>query len=325
MINEQWLMLGTIRGVGTVSVDGASLRGEGGASNPQLVVPLNVRMSNQPREAMLALVRVRAWLGTEQHVWPGNALCPPAIEDLLASFPVRSLPEGQNSDQVQLRFFLTPHQIEELERRRHAAPGDTSALYLRLEPVVVGLRTFKEMVPGQVPQSGNWAQHFGLYSDLAVFWTASVSPIQIEVELSSWLRTVLPGLGYDTIRLLDVRLPPPLPDSPSAGAEFDKARRALDAHRYEECVAACRGLLGMWERELDATKDRRVAQVLAERRGLSEDDPRRWFVDALWKASRDVVSTAHHPEGTSAEFQASDARLILLLTAALSEYVASAR
>lgn len=129
MIDEQWLTLGSTRGVATVSVDGASLRGEGGASNPQLVVPVTVRMSNQPREAMLALVRVRAWLGTDQHVWPGSALCPPAVEDLLASFPVRSLPEGQNSDQVQLRFFLTPRQVEEMERRRHASGSETFALY----------------------------------------------------------------------------------------------------------------------------------------------------------------------------------------------------
>jgi hypothetical protein len=47
------------------------------------------------------------------------------------------------------------------------------------------------------------------------------------------------------------------------------------------------------------------------------------FIDGLWKASTDVVNAAHHPEGQASgqHFDREDARLMLVVTAALSEYV----
>jgi hypothetical protein len=54
--------------IGQISVDGTVVRGEGGPINPQLVVPLEVQLDNQPEEAPLALGRLRATLGTDEHV-----------------------------------------------------------------------------------------------------------------------------------------------------------------------------------------------------------------------------------------------------------------
>ena len=86
--------------IGRFSVDGTRVRGEGGPINPQLVFPMEVQLDNQPDEAMLAIGRVRALLGTDEYVQPATAICPPVWEDLIGTNPafrVTSRPRGQGS------------------------------------------------------------------------------------------------------------------------------------------------------------------------------------------------------------------------------------
>jgi len=317
--------------IGQISIDGTKVRGEGGPINPQLVFPLEVQLDSQPDEAMLAIGRVRALLGTDQNVRPATAICPPVNENLIGTNPafrVTSRPTGQETSLVELRFFLAPSQVEELERRRHASRGDIFNLYLQLEPTVIGLKNFNRLQPGSTPEPRIWDPKYGEYAELAVFWAANQPlALRVEVETSTWVRSVLPGLGYDRVRLIEVTLPPALPEQPNAAAEFDKATAALDTRRYDEAVVACRGVLRMWTGQLGATKSEPAATVVAERLGWTEDDERRRLLDALWKATTDFVNASHHPENTTATATAAldmrDARLSVLLTAVLSEYLGS--
>jgi len=142
--------------IGRISVDGSAVRGEDGPINPQLVVPLGVQLDNQPDEAMLAIGRLRALLGTDQSIQPAAAICPPVCEDLIGANPafrVTSRPRGQVTNPVELRFFLTPAQVEELERRRHASRGDVFNLWL--EPTVIGLKNFNRHQPGSTRHRGS--------------------------------------------------------------------------------------------------------------------------------------------------------------------------
>ncbi|MHB8290191.1 MAG: hypothetical protein ACYDEY_13350 [Acidimicrobiales bacterium] len=317
--------------IGRISVDGTMVRGEGGYINPQLVIPLKISLHNQPDDAMLAIGRIRALLGADYYVNPAKAICPPASEDLIgpnACFRLYSQPTGQSPDLVNLRFFLTPAQVEELERCRHASPSEVFTLYLQLEPTVIGLKNFNIQTPGTTPEPRIWDAKYGMYAEPAVFWSArEPEPLRIDVEASAWVRNVLPGLGYDQLRLVEVTLPPPLPDQQgqSATTEFDKAKTALDTRRYEDCVAACRGLLAMWEQGAGATDGKRLAEVVAERLGWAEGDTRQQFLDSAWKAARDFVNASHHPEGSGqgVRLDYRDARLTLMLTALLSEYLGS--
>lgn len=313
--------------IGTVFVDGTTIRGEGGPINPQLVVPLEIQLNDQPDEAMLAIARLRSLLGTGQGVQAATAVCPPACVDLIGTNPafrVASRPSGQYKEQVELRFFLTPAQVEELERRRHASRADVFCLSLALEPTVVGLKNFNRNTAGKPPAPGVWDAKYGMYAELAWFWAVNgPSALRVDVETSTWVRNVLPGLGYDRLRLIEITLPPPLPDQPSAGAEFDKAKAALDTRRYEDCVAACRGLLTMWKQGSGATDGKRLAEVVAKRLGWADGDARRQFLDVLWKAATDFVNAPHHPEGggQGGPLDHRDARLTLMMTALLSEYL----
>jgi len=273
-----------------------------------------------PDEAMLAVCWVGARLSTDQHASPQTAICQPISHQLLTGFPAHSVGYGPADHTEPLRFFLTPAEVEDIERRRHAAGSDIFSLYLGIDVLVAGLKNYQ---PAQTPELNVWGP-CGTLSQVFPFWTTQVVPLLIQVERSSWVRDVLPGLGYDRSRLIELIVPPPLPDHTTAGAQFDKARRALDERRYGDCILECRGLLNMWERQFGTTKTKLVADVVQSDRGWPAGDIRRRLLDTLWKEIGDVANAPHHPEGNvdAEHFDARDARLILLLTSALSEYVA---
>lgn len=322
-VNKQSITLGGGRLVGNVSIDGGAVRAEGGPIRPQLIVPLTIEMNPQPDDAMLAVVWLFARLGFDQYASPHQIVCHPISHQLVTGFHAHSLSSGTTEHRAELRFFLTPAEVEDVERHRQGNNADVFQLFLGLDPVVAGMKSYNSFGPGETPELTPWPLHFGMFSHVLPFWTSQVSPVWVNIEQSTWVRNVLPGLGYDRLRLLELTFPPPLPDHSNAAAQFDKARRALDERRYGDCIQECRGLLNMWETQYRATAKQRVAAVVAGQRGWPEGDIRRQLLDTLWKEVGDVANAPHHPEGdVNAElFTGRDARLVLLLTAALSEYV----
>lgn len=153
--------------------------------------------------------------------------------------------------------------------------------------------------------------------------TSNHGTLRLEVETSSWVESVLPGLGYDRVRLVEIDLTQ-MPDEGVAPAQFDKARREFDAGRYAECVATCRAIRHAWERALDATTQQRpIAKALAEQLGRSDSDWPYTVLKKMWAGYADMTNAPHHPEQTPKPrpVTAADAKFCLLATLALSEYV----
>jgi hypothetical protein len=280
-------------------------------------------MNPQQDEAMLAVVWLHARLAFDQQASPQQIACKPISHPLMDGFPARSLPYVAADHKTYLRFFLTPAEVEDLERRRHAETSEAFQLYLGLDPIIAGMKTYNGFGPRQAPEQTPWNIQLGMFSQVLPFWTVRIDPVWVQIEQSTWVRSVLPGLGYDRLRLLELMFPPTLPDHGNAASQFDKAKRALDERRYVDCVQECRGLLNMWEKQYGATTKQHIAEVIATGRGWSNRDIRRQLLDVLWKKVGDVANASHHPEGdVNAElFDGRDARLLLILTAALSEYV----
>jgi hypothetical protein len=322
-VSKQSIILGGGNLVGTVAIDGGAVRGDGGPIRPQLVVPLTIEMSPQPDEAMLGLVWLSARIGFDQYASPHRLACQPISLPLMDGFHAHSLPHGTTDYTAHLRFFLTQAEVEDLERYRQATNTEIVELYLGLDPLIAGMKSYNQVRPGTATEPSPWNIQFGMFSQVLPFWTSRVDPIRVQIEQSTWVRDVLPGLGYDRLRLLELTFPPPLPDHSRAASQFDKAKRALDEMRYDDCIQECRGLLNMWERQYGATAKKRLAEVVADNRKWPEDDIRRALLDSLWRETGDVANAPHHPEGSESApgFDGRDARLILILTAALSEYV----
>jgi hypothetical protein len=322
-INKQPIRLGN-RGIGDVYSDGGAVRGEGGPLRPHLIVPLTIELNSLPADQMMAVTRVEATLTADQHGMPRDALCSSVVKDLTSGFQVRSLPSGTSDTTIELRFPLTNAEAQHVELLRHESRQSTFVLYLGVEASVAGMRTYNQMGSGSSPGDSPWEMNYGMFSQLFPFWTCQITPVQVRIEQSTWIERVLPGLGYDRTRLLELTFPPPLADHMSAAQQFDKAKRALDERRYGDCIQECRGLLNMWEKQYGAGgKQKRLADVIAGDRTWPENDIRRAMLDTLWKEIGDVANAPHHPEGdiNSEVFNERDARLVLVLTAALSEYV----
>jgi hypothetical protein len=59
------------------------------------------------------------------------------------------------------------------------------------------------------------------------FWSTRVEPLWINVEQTTWIRQVLPGVGHDASRLVEIDFPQALPGHPGAAVEWDKAAALL--------------------------------------------------------------------------------------------------
>ena len=123
-VQKQPIMLGGNRGIGTASVDGGAVRAEGGPVRPQLIVPVTIVMDPMPSEAMLGVVWLWARLGTDQNGSPNTVICQPISESLTRGFHVHSVSNNPIEHWVELRFFLSPAEVEDVERRRHASGGE---------------------------------------------------------------------------------------------------------------------------------------------------------------------------------------------------------
>jgi hypothetical protein len=312
-------------GVGRVSVDPATVRGEGEAHDARLVVP--VEMSSQPEERQLALTRLAGTLHFDQPDIPGCRVGLPDSADLTYNMPCRSLPDGSMPHVVELRFPLGLSLIEKIEWHRHANDDCEAVLLLHLEATVVWLHTTHGSPPmAATPHAEagrDAAARFALHSEMSTFWLPRVDHLRIAIDQAQWIRNVLPGVGYDRVRLVEFTLPPSLPDVARADAGFGQLLYAFDSGQYDDAVAASRGILAAWRSYIGATKQSPVASTVADRLQWPATDPRRALLDQLWKTMTDLANVPHHPEGQTEAFEptAADARLQLMLAIILSDYL----
>jgi hypothetical protein len=313
-------------GVGRVSIDPAMVRGEGGAHDARLVIPVSIEMASQPAERQLALTRLSGALHLDQPDLPGFRIGLPDTVDITYNMPCRSFPEGSVPHIVELRFPLGLPLIERIERHRHANSEHEAVLYLHLEGTVVWLHTTHgNSADSPRAEAGrDVAARFALHSEMSTFWLPRIDHLRIAIDQAQWIRNVLSDVGYDRVRLVEFTLPPTLPDAVNADVLFAGLLRAFDSGRSEDAVAATRGVFAAWRTYLSATRQKPVASTVADRLQWQATDPRREFLGKLWKSATDFANVPHHPEGQTVPFKptASDARLQLMLAIVLSDYVA---
>ncbi len=328
-VTEGDIKLGSTRVVGHIQIDSGMIRAEAGPLEPRLVVPIKIDMSNRPADEMLVLTRLVGYLHIDNANNPATQVGLPAHLDLIPGMYARSLPEGRSRHETELRFQLGPEAANRLEAARHQSAEQIFTLHMRCTGSVAWVRkTWGEMRParsnaGSADEADPFQLKFGMHSDLSFFWTVEIDSLRIQIEPSAWITNVLPGLGVDAMRLVEVSFPPSLPGTAGAAKAFDEALQALNARRYDECVSKCRGIVTAWNKKLGATKTTPLASVVASKLGWAADDPRVIWLDRLWQALVDMSNVPHHPETRKAGHQLSpqDARLHLMLTAILSEYL----
>lgn len=211
------IKVGSSRIVGRVRVDPGAIRSEAGPIEPRLIIPATIEMNNRPLDQMLALTRLTAYLHLHDANNPTTQVGSPAQVDLLPGMYARSLPEGHNEHNIDLRFQLSLASVQRLESMRHETPDEQFTLHLRMNGSVVWIReTFGEMhVPGgragPAAPEDPFKLQFGLHSALTHFWTSDIDSMRVQIDPSVWIDNVLPGFGIDGIRLLELAFHRPCP------------------------------------------------------------------------------------------------------------------
>jgi hypothetical protein len=261
------IKVGMTRTVGRIRVDPGTIRSEGGPMEPRLTIPAIVEMNNRPNEQMLALARLTAYLHMQDPNNPNTQVGSPAQVDLLPGMHARSLPEGHNEYNVDLRFQLSFASVQRLESMRHQMPDEQFTLHLRMNGSVVWIReTFGEMHPsggraGAAAPDDPFKMQYGLHSALSYFWTTDIDSMR--VDPSVWIGNVLPGFGIDGIRLLELAFPPALPKAGNAANVFDEALRAFNSKHYKDCIGKCRAIVSAWNTQFGATDKKHLADLVA--------------------------------------------------------------
>ena len=317
--------------IGTIVPLIVSVRGEGGAYNPHLVVLVKVTMNQQPDAGQIVLTELSAGLHLGSAATStDNQLGARVHVNLLREFRCRTLPGGPNECQIALRFPLTQAQIALIEKDRHAQPNHqfTAILTLEATPAWV-VRTWNSALNplSSVQQdAATQAKHpisfeMGMHSLLAPFWTTRIEDLTVIVPASLWIENVLPQLGMNTLRLIEVALPRRgglIPDS--AIDFFETALRHFDVGLYREAMESCRDVRTAIERELGATEANPIGNIVAQRLGWDTGIPQQTLLNAMWNSFRIVTNEAHHLPGGPRLLE-SDARACLHLAAILLEYV----
>jgi hypothetical protein len=311
--------------LGSIAIDGAEVAGIGDLVAPQLVVPFVVRLNNQPREAAVALLELRARLSMPRSE---GALVLSSAERRWLGGPSglrQTFDHGSHDYQEEWQFPLHGASVRPLERAgAQTAPGDV-ALKLDIEATAAWIaRTWNNIPPDPNAVAPPAASRYGLMADLQFLETVTVGDLTIYVPRERWAEAVLPGLGLQRTRLVAVRLPPEDRfGTTRIPKRFDAARRALDAGRFEECIRDCRQIREIVQRRLIGSGAGRVATAIARRRGLPEDAPQIRFLGEAWTSLVTITNAAVHddPDEEQTLFAATDARSCLLLTAVLLEHL----
>ncbi len=81
----------------------------------------------------------------------------------------------------------------------------------------------------------------GRYSRVIVFWGARIVDFPVQVLAERWVKQVLPELGLNSLRLVEVALPTPGGFYPElAPTSFDEAQQGYDPGNYRACIEKCR-------------------------------------------------------------------------------------
>lgn len=167
----------------------------------------------------------------------------------------RSLPGGINRIGLDLRFGLTVAGVARIEEARRSTSPGGPFLHITFEARVAWLEQTHGQ-PSDPPGSDPFQTMLGLHSALNFFWTTSIDAISVGVDPSVWIANVVPGLGVDRVRLVEIHLLPALPTG-LASARWDDAQRAFQNQKYDECIGHCGALSGHGTRSSTLRKSRR--------------------------------------------------------------------
>lgn len=307
--------------IGEITLNDNQVRGEGGPYNPRLVVPVEITLHQRPATQAIAVTSLTHTFYCGE-IGPSTQIGQPVTRDLTAGFPARSNPHGPSRSYLEMQFHVSEAMIVQMEAHRHRSPDTTFQGWVTVSASVAWILAAGGEAAGE--QSLNPIPDYsfdmttGVCVSMAPFMETRVDNLSIRLPASTWVDKVLPGLGLDQLRLVEIALPRSGGVVPGEVIpHFDAARRDYDSGRHRECIQKCRDVRTLIEKHLGASKGHPVGDAMADLAGLPLPQDQRRFLNQCWIALVDLTSAAHH----QVVYSTADARACLLLTAVLLEYL----
>lgn len=315
------LALTTGRTIGEISLDPTKITGEGGLTDARLVFPLQIRLNpSSSKGAMITLTELTYSLHSGSPTAEHNQLGPSARINLMVGFSYRSTTNGPSTGFTSVRLPVGAALLTSLENQRLRHPEHAVSAYLHLQPTLAWLEQTGNVMPDEYGEHPFRGEQTGPFSQLSYFWYPQAGDLAIQISASDWVQNVLPGLGHNQARFVEITLPTAAGLFPEAILEYyDAARRHLDLGNYREAIASCRDIRNTIEGHLGATRANPIGTVVADRLGFPADAPQRVILNTTWEALIIATNTAHHLPG-GPRLTGADARLCLYLTAILLDY-----
>lgn len=315
-MREAPITIGINSTIGKIIVDPETIQGLGDWHNPYLHIPLKIQFYPRPKGEYIALIRLTASLHLAESHDITNQFGAQVSYDFINNLSNRSYSGTAPSEGgARLLFSLTHQQIKQLEDLRSMPK---SKLYLYLDPIVARVQFTEDayLMQGEYKQDVQQA-------DLSYLWQAAIGTILIDTAEMKWTENILPNIGYDRYRLVEVGLPSSNTLVPELSVEyFKQAKKSYDEGNNLECLRVCRLALEEIKKHLQI-QNHQLGIAVTKKLGWPDNPElteQAKFLNNTWLGLYTLANAANHTPSNLSLLPA-DAHTGLLSVAVMLEYL----
>lgn len=288
--------------IARAALDPAATRGAGGTAYPRLIFRVDWRLSaTKDADADHWILSASAQLFNGQDA--------DKIADATALSLRLPLSNIEHQTVSELEFPLDRYRVEMLEQRRNG--GDMN-LRVGIQLLLARFGKRVQFVPSD-------SQLLPLTLE---FEAPMQLPSSLQIPQSTWIKNVLPGLGYGIINVLEFPAVPisAFSELQHAYSALQRAHTKFTAGEYDEAMWQCRTAIEPLREELKKIKDGNPNSLSADWAEKIGPATVTWLLTFFGK-TYGVANTPSHSPGTG-HFSRLDAQMILTVASAVLAYVA---
>jgi hypothetical protein len=207
---------------------------------------------------------------------------------------------NNNKIDLNLKFKITKDVISQIEKFRQS----DVKFYIKLK--------FLFIIKNRIKLESNQ----NLYSEM------KETSISFEIPQSKWVNSIMPKLGYNNIRLIEIpKAHNQLSDDYiDIKKEFDKAESYFNNKDYHKCVAHCRNAIDSFNRNLKKIRKDEQSESAYKWLNKITESSLTWITEVC-SSTFELTSKTHHVSN-SREFTRQEAESIFLVVLGLINFIA---
>lgn len=159
--------------------------------------------------------------------------------------------------------------------------------------------------------------------DFVTGFETSRCDIHFNIEQSLWVNKILPGLGYDLYKIIELPATNYIIPEEYKGSlkEFDEARKYFNNGDYDKAVGHCRAALEPFGSRQNLQKLKEFVKSKSEFEWATKvlDSTDEWLEKIIKATSAFTSKTHHYP--SIGHFSRVDAEIVLMITTAIVAYI----